>query len=403
MLNNRFVRTIILSRILLQLGIWIRNFAILLYVSDVTHNDPLYVSLISVAEFAPIFMFSVIGGTFADRWQPKRTMVWCDVLSAISALVVLLVLLQGSWYALFFTTLASAILSQFSQPSAMKLFKQHIPEAQLQSVMAMFQSLMAVFMVIGPMIGTYVYQRFGIEVSVAVMGVMFVGSSLILLTLPRDEQQSMNAESQSFMEELKAGVRYVWNKRILRTLGASFAVSGLASGVIQPLMIYVTMDNLGHDKSFLQWLLMVHGAAMLVGGSLIMTFGKRLKPQTLLAVGLFFISFGTVGIGWSTSVVLTMLLLVLNGLCYPCIHIGIQTMIYQNTEGPFIGRVGGVLTPMFMGMMVIGMSFSGVWKSMFSTFIVYAGSGILFLIGSLLLVPVIIEKRSVKLTSSERI
>jgi DHA3 family macrolide efflux protein-like MFS transporter len=61
------------SNLLLQLGIWVRNFAILLYVTDITNNNPIYVSLIAVAEFAPIFIFSFIGGTFADRWRPKRT------------------------------------------------------------------------------------------------------------------------------------------------------------------------------------------------------------------------------------------------------------------------------------------------------------------------------------------
>ncbi|GMX67065.1 hypothetical protein Elgi_63380 [Paenibacillus elgii] len=54
-----------------------------------------------------------------------------------------------------------------------------------------------------------------------------------------------------------------------------------------------------------------------------------------------------------------LLLKATNGLGFPCIHIGINTLILQNTEGSFIGRVGGVLTPMFMGMMVVGMALAG--------------------------------------------
>lgn len=49
-LSNKYVRTIMLSNVLLQLGVWVRNFAILLYVTEITQNDPYYVSLISVAE-----------------------------------------------------------------------------------------------------------------------------------------------------------------------------------------------------------------------------------------------------------------------------------------------------------------------------------------------------------------
>lgn len=70
--RNKFYQTILISNIFLQIGIWVRNFAILMFVSEKTHNDPLAISLISVVEFAPIFVFSFIGGAFADRWKPKK-------------------------------------------------------------------------------------------------------------------------------------------------------------------------------------------------------------------------------------------------------------------------------------------------------------------------------------------
>lgn len=180
MLNNPYVRTVVFSRVLLNLGIWVRNFAILLYVTDMTGNNPVYVSLISVAEFAPIFLFAFIGGTFADRWRPKRTMVRSDVLSAVSAFLVLIAVHNGSWQALLVLTFFSATVSQFSQPSAMKLFKQHVPAEQLQSVMAMFQSMVAFFTVIGPIAGAFVYQKYGIEISLIATGALFLGSGLIL-------------------------------------------------------------------------------------------------------------------------------------------------------------------------------------------------------------------------------
>lgn len=60
--RNRFLQTILLSSVLLQIGIWVRNFAILLYVAERTNNDPYAISLISVAEFAPIFVFPSLEG-----------------------------------------------------------------------------------------------------------------------------------------------------------------------------------------------------------------------------------------------------------------------------------------------------------------------------------------------------
>ncbi|TLS52866.1 MFS transporter [Paenibacillus antri] len=388
MFRNPYVQAIIASNLLLQLGIWVRNFAILLYVTDITHDNPKYVSLISVAEFAPIFLFSFIGGTFADRWRPKRTMVWCDLLSAVSVFVVLLTLMFGSWQTIFFATLVSAILSQFSMPSAMKLLKRHVPESQLQPVMAMFQTLMAIFMVIGPMIGTFVYQNYGIFVSIGVMGTMFLLSALALSFLPKDVVVSAEAATdKNFKREFKEGFGYVFQRKALKTLGGTFALAGLAVGLIQPLMLFVTTDNLGMDKGFLQWLLAANGAAMLVGGGFIFALSKKISAPKLLALGMIAGALCTVGIGWSTSVPLTIGFQVLNGLFFPCIHIGINTMILQNTEESFVGRVNGVLNPMFMGMMVVGMSAAGVIMDAVSLFAVYAFGGILFAFGTMLLVP----------------
>lgn len=393
MLNNRYVRTIILSRVFLQLGIWIRNFAVLLYVTDLTRNDPYYVSLISVVEYAPIFVFAMIGGTLADRWRPKRTMVWCDLLSAASVLGVLLALLYGTWLALLLGTLVSASLSQFSQPSAMKLYKRHVPAEQLQGVMAMSQTLVSVFMILGPMIGTFIFLQYGIEISLTLTVIMFSASALILSTLPKDSKEDRSAQTGDFMKELKEGIRYLWANHSLRVLSVTFAVTGLAAGLTQPLLLFVTIDQLGLDKSFLQWLFLTNGAAMLAGGVLIMGAAKQVKPQVLLLTGLVGSALVTVVTGASTVAGLTVAVQIIGGLAYAGVQAGIQTMIMQNTGAALIGRVSGAITPMFMGMMVIGMSLSGYLKELSSLFTVYAISGGLLVIGALLLTPLLVQRR----------
>ena len=103
--RNRFVQSILASAFFLQLGIWIRNFAVLLYVVEKTNGDPFAVSMISIAEFLPIFIFSFVGGTYADRWRPKQTMIWCELLSATSVFIVFVTLLFTSWHVIFFSML----------------------------------------------------------------------------------------------------------------------------------------------------------------------------------------------------------------------------------------------------------------------------------------------------------
>jgi len=382
--KNRFVQVIIASSIFLQIGIWVRNFAILLFVMDKTNNNPMAVSLISVAEFAPIFIFSFIGGTFADRWRPKRTMVWCDLLSAISVFAVLLTIVLGSWQGVFFVTFISSILSQFSQPSAMKLFKINVPEEYMQTGMAIFQTLMSIFMIIGPMLGTIVFQKYGIDVAIAIMGIAFFLSASVLTLLPADQIIKKEKLTTHFLEELKEGFMYVWNERALTILGSVFAASGLAVGIIQPLGIFIIVERLGLPKENLQILFMVNGAAMFIGGGLIMTVSKKIMPQKLLAIGLVVNAISMTGLGLSSSWVMILFFQFLNGFFMPCIQIGINTLILQLTKSEFVGRVNGVLNPMFMGFMVITMSLTGWLKSQFSLTVLYIAAGLLFLIGALL-------------------
>jgi MFS transporter, DHA3 family, macrolide efflux protein len=395
LIGNRFVQTILLSNLLLQIGIWVRNFAILLYVADKTNNDPYAISLISVAEFTPIFVFSFIGGTFADRWVPRKTMIWCDLLSAVSVFVVLLTIHFGTWQLVYFVTFISAILSQFSQPSGMRLIKEHVSEHQIQQVMSLYQSLMAIFSILGPMLGTFFYSNFGLEISIMVMGFVFLLSALVLIRLPKDRINSVSKkEKNQFRRELVEGFRYVWKSPMLKMLGVSFALAGLAVGVIQALNLFIVTERLGRSEEFLQYMLMVSGGAMLIGGGIIAVIAKRIQPQYLLAFGMMTSALCTVIIGYSTSVPLTLIIQFINGLVLPCIHIGISTMILKWSPASIVGRVNGLLSPMFVGMMVLSMSFAGALKSAYSLVSIYTGAGLLFLIGALVMIPMMKYKSS---------
>lgn len=101
LLKNRAFMLVMISDILQQFAIWIRNMALLYFVMEQTNNDPVSVSLLSVMEYAPIFIFSFIGGALADRWNPKRTMVAGDMLSMLSIIGIVLLLKVNYWEAIF--------------------------------------------------------------------------------------------------------------------------------------------------------------------------------------------------------------------------------------------------------------------------------------------------------------
>lgn len=387
-LKNRFVQGILASALFLQIGIWVRNFAVLLYVMEMTKGDAFAISMISVAEFAPIFIFSFIGGTFADRWKPKKTMVWCETLSSISVFAVLITLMFGTWKIVFFVTLISAILSQFSQPSGMKLFKQHLSAEQIQLAMSIYQTIFAIFMVLGPILGTFIFHSFGIYISIIITGIAFLLAAAVLLFLPKDLENHNEKKEITLLQEMLDGIKYVKKKKALTLLGLCFMAAGLGIGLIQPLGIFIVTEQLGLSKESLQWLLTVNGAGMIVGGALAMVFAKNVAPQKMLIIGMLGQAIGIGIIGYSTNLWVTLTAQLFSGLALPCIQIGINTLIIQNSDTDFIGRVNGILSPLFTGSMVVTMSIAGSLKEMFSLSMMYEGTALLFIIGLLFILPI---------------
>jgi MFS family permease len=195
-----------------------------------------------------------------------------------------------------------------------------------------------------------------------------------------------------FRKEFNEGFSYVWQSPVLRMLGAVFVLAGLAVGLAQALSLFIVTERLGQPKEFLQYILMVNGAAMLIGGGIIAVFAKKVAPQLLLAIGMLVGAICTVIVGYSTSVPLTLIVQFVNGLVFPCIHIGISTMILKWSHESIVGRVNGVLSPMFIGMMVISMSFAGALKNAYPLVSIYTGAGILFILGAFALIPILNQK-----------
>ncbi|CAH8771065.1 MFS transporter [Paenibacillus dendritiformis] len=395
LLRQPFVRAVFMSQLFSQCGIWVRNFAVLLYVMDITSGDAWAVSMISVAEYAPIFVFSFLGGVFADRWPPKRTTIWCEWLSAGSVFIVFLMLASGSWEAVFAAVACSSILSQFAQPSGMKLFKIHVNDAEAPLCMSLLQLLSSVFMIIGPIMGTWVYHQAGIELALFLTGTAFGLSALAMLRIPPDPLPADKAaRSGSVLREIADGIRYVVSVPILRWLSLCFMLVGLGVGLISPLSIFLVTERLGLTAQHLQWITIPYGAGEIIGGIIAFRLAARISPKRFLMIGLLVNGAGIVVSGLSAELWLTMAAQCLIALWQPAIFIGNHTLVMQHTDQAYIGRVTGIRTPLMTGAMLLAMSFAGILKDVFSLVVIYELAALCFVAGFLVTLPAFTTNKS---------
>jgi MFS transporter, DHA3 family, macrolide efflux protein len=131
---------------------------------------------------------------------------------------------------------------------------------------------------------------------------------------------------------------------------------------------------------------------MIAGGAFSMFFSRSVSPLKLLFTGLLANALGLAVIGASTSLWLTLAAELVSGLFLPSIQIGISTMVLQNTEADYIGRVNGTLYPLFTGAMVITMSLAGLVKTWLSVTAVFEIAALFFIIGLCFAFPLMKER-----------
>ncbi|MFJ7830606.1 MFS transporter [Peribacillus sp. NPDC097284] len=375
LLKNKVFWIMLSSDMLDQISIWIRNMAVLFYIIEKTNQDPVAISLITVIEYAPIFLFSFIGGTFADRWNPKKTIISGGLLSIVSILIILGFISFGMWEAVFFATFVSAIVSQFSQPSSAKIFKRHIPENQVGSAIGIVQSLGSLFLILGPIIGTAVYSNFGISVSLSLLILTFGLSTVITLFLPKDAKKEKQADS-TIVTEIKQGFHYVLHNHNLKRIALIFCFLGLGAGLVQPLEVFLITDRLQLPKEALQWLSAAAGAGLLIGGIIAATLVNRLHVRVTFVGTFLLLALSTVIEVLSTSFILTASMRFITAFMMAFMQILLSTMMIKLVEEKFIGRTNGIITPIFILFLLIGTASSGPLLKITSLFTVFSLSAI---------------------------
>ncbi|SFI99386.1 Major Facilitator Superfamily protein [Thermoflavimicrobium dichotomicum] len=249
-MQAHIISVVIGRSILENFAIWVRNMAVLFYAMEQTQNDPKIVSLVNLVEYLPIFLFAFIGGAFADRLNPKNTIIICDILSILSIVGILFVIQYG-WIYILIATFVSVILSQFSQPSSNVIIKGHLSPKNMNMVIGLNQSIPSIFLVIGPVIGTSLFLYLGIEACLILFGICFFISLLLAFLLPEIEKESAN-EKQHVWLDMKEGLFYLKNNSNINVIPFVYFFLALGIGLVQPLDVFLIMDRLQLQKESIE-------------------------------------------------------------------------------------------------------------------------------------------------------
>ena len=119
-----------------------------------------------------------------------------------------------------------------------------------------------------------------------------------------------------------------------------------------------------------------------------MLTAKKMRPSLLMATGTVCTASALIVSVWSAELWLTLLTQFVVGLMVPLIQISFNTQILQYSQPSHIGRINGIMTPLYTASMLIGAGMAGVLKTHLSLVGVYCISAGLLVMAFICIVPV---------------
>jgi MFS family permease len=309
-------------------------------------GSPLYLGLVGLAQFLPLFLLTLIVGHVADRWDRRLIIRMCQLVEATGCLV-LAVGSYGGWLgkeAILLIVFMMGAARAFEMPTMMAFLPGLVSVEIFPRAVALASSSTQTASIIGPALGGLLYAA-GPTAVYSTVGALFFGAGLFV-SLIRVEMAVRKGEPLS-LHSLFAGIAFIRSRPAI--LGAIsldlFAV--LLGGATALLPIYareiLVIGPLG--LGFLR--------AAPAFGALLMSVVLSRRPlghrvgRTMFGAVIVF-GLATMGFAVSTSFVVSLGALIVLGAADVISVVIRHSLVQMETPDAMRGRVSAV-NAMFIG------------------------------------------------------
>ncbi len=205
-------------------------------------GDPLAMGAVLAVAAVPRIVFMLIGGTFADRYSPRRVMLVSNWVRMGLMLVLALTTWQGtvSMALIYGIGFLFGLADAFMFPASSAYPPRLLPPEQLAAGNSLFQGTAQTTLVLGPLLAGWLIVAFGdggdgaggIEDATGLAMVFAIDTLTFavpigVLTVIRDRFPPPVVETAPMWTSLVEGLRHAWNDLPLRTVALLLAGLGL--------------------------------------------------------------------------------------------------------------------------------------------------------------------------------
>lgn len=335
-------------------GTWMQNVAQGWLVLQLT-NSPFLLGIINAIAALPILLFSVWGGTIADRLKKRNLIICTQALSMILAFIMGILFsmrIIEFWHIALLAGLIG-LVNAFDMPARHSFVVEMVGKEDLSNAIALNSMIFNIARIIGPVIAGFVVGTWGVGTCFYINGASFLAVLAGLLFM-RGDFAPRNSNHNSFHESTMDGARYVWQNLKIRNLIILVAISSLFGVSYMVLMPVFARDVLHIGAQGLGILLSAIGIGALLSSFSLTFFSHSDQSNRLVSLGGIVLGISLVIFGFSKSVNISLLALVGVGWGIVTQTTTINNLLQKETPDELRGRVMGFYTVMFLGMTPLG-------------------------------------------------
>jgi predicted MFS family arabinose efflux permease len=249
-------------------------------------NSPAAAGVASALRAAPYLIFSLPVGALIDRWDRKRVMINCDVGRAIAVLSVSVAMWLDALtiWQIYMVAFVEGSLFVFFNIAEVAALPRVVPAAQLPQAAAQNEAAFGAVHIVGPSIGTFLYQTLGKSAPFIADAISYVMSVISLLLIKTEFRLAKAAPSAPLRAEIVEGLRWLWHKPLIRYMAFLTGGLNLVNAAV-PLIVIVLAKEMGARDVEIGLIFSIGGIGGIVGSLIGGQIQKRFSfGQVIIAV-----------------------------------------------------------------------------------------------------------------------
>ncbi len=341
-LRHREYRLIWYGQIFASMGTWMDQVTRGWLIYELT-DSALQLGLVRGVQAIPFLLLSPVAGSVADRYSRKMQVVLTQIANGLLFGATALLILTGQirpWH-VYVTAVLMAIVQVFLQPARAALISDAVPANNLTNAIGLNAVIFNAARSTGPALAGVLIAKFGTGEAYSVQAIFFFLATIWTTQLRSAERSgsgSRGAHGESFGQSIIEGWKFSWRNEVVRTALLIVMFVSLLIVPFTTLLPVFARDILQVGATGQGLLLMAMGVGALCSAVLIASVGDRLPRGMLMLGSVTLYGFIIVMFAASHWFWLSMILMVIVGLCHVHSHALVQTIIQSYSPSEFRGR-----------------------------------------------------------------